>query len=127
MRCIKRKLLYGCCRNGLKSVWESCDEGVERLGFLISNLFCGNELCLNFEMSMKWCVLLNKFCVIERPCFCLLQTELWTKRSAPETLFTEFLALKVRANIIIGRTATLCVGGARSKPCVIRSSNSSHM
>ncbi len=30
-------------------------------------------------------------------------------------------------NIIIGRTATLCVGGARSKPCVIRSFNSSHL
>ena len=31
-----------------------------------------------------------------------------------------------RANINIGRTATLCVGGARSKPCV-RSFNSSHL
>ena len=64
MRCIKRKLLYGCCRNGVKSVWESCDEGVERLGFLISNVLCGNELCLIFKMSMKLCVLLNNFCVM---------------------------------------------------------------
>jgi len=29
------------------------------------------------------------------------------------TLFAVFLALKVRANIIIGRTAILCVGGVR--------------
>ncbi len=36
----------------------------------------------------------------ERPCFRLLKTELWTKKSAPVTLFTEFLALKVRALLL---------------------------
>jgi len=58
--------------------------------------------------------------------FLLAQNRTLIKLSVPRTLSSVFLALKVRANIIIGRTATLC-GGARSKPCVIRSFNSSHL
>jgi len=57
--------------------------------------------------------------------FLLAQNRTSIKLSVPRTLSSVSLALKVRANINIGRTVTLCVGGARSKPCVIRSSNSS--
>ena len=40
--------------------------------------------------------------------------------SVLRTLLSVFRALKVRANIITGRTATLCVTGACSKACTIK-------